>query len=217
MQSSTQIDGISFIMPLPSKAIFFLCKAVLHPAARLFCKTQHCSGRGGLTLMAVVGSPVHIAQNSKRQNCNKRFYFSKYEETNIHKKWEKCWLSKINAVSTWNISRSFHRNIANHTIFSISFSSSFHWYYLYTHFRFSEKHFFCEYEGFDHNIFKMAAKMGFSMVEFCRAFLDPRLQREGPMNSVLSVRLSVRPSVCPSVTQSSQDWFISFFYFFAWS
>ena len=29
--------------------------------------------------------------------------------------------------------------------------------------------------------------------------------------------IQCRPSVCSSVTQSSQNWFISFFYFFAWS
>ena len=83
--------------------------------------------------------------------------FSKYKGSEIYKKWKKCWVSKINVVSTWNISRSFHGNIANHTIFQISFSSSFHWCNLYTHLRYSENHFFSRYEGFDHRILKMAS------------------------------------------------------------
>ena len=42
---------------------------------------------------------------------------SRYEGLKIHEKWEKCWISKINVVSTLNISRTFNRIISNHSIF----------------------------------------------------------------------------------------------------
>ena len=49
----------------------------------------------------------------------------------------KCWVSSFfpfNGFSILHILKSFHRNIANHTIFLISFSSSFWWYYCFFNF-----------------------------------------------------------------------------------
>ena len=68
--------------------------------------------------------------------------FLKYFKLKLHLF---CWLSTFLTFYRFlilYISRSFYRNIANHTIFQIRLSSSFHWYYLYTHLRYSEKHFF---------------------------------------------------------------------------
>ena len=53
--------------------------------------------------------------------------FSSYNWSKFQKKCEKCWISKINVISTWNISRIVYRNISNYTIFSTSCLSFFEW------------------------------------------------------------------------------------------
>ena len=80
--------------------------------------------------------------------------------------------------SMWNISISFHRNISNHTIFLISFSSSFHWCYLYTHLINSEKYFFQAMRDLTIELSKWWQKWSFpglwSMQLFYRHCWDPK-------------------------------------------
>ena len=78
----------------------------------------------------------------------------------------------------WNISISFHRNISNHTIFLINFSSSFHWCYLYTHLINSEKYFFQAMRDLTIELSKWWQKCSFpglwSMQLFYRHCWDPK-------------------------------------------
>ena len=77
---------------------------------------------------------MNITSGKSSKNCSKKWYGSlcfnenlrRYEGLKIHKKREKCRVSKINVVSILHISVSFHWNIANHTIFLTSLLSSFH-------------------------------------------------------------------------------------------
>ena len=75
--------------------------------------------------------------------------FLKYNGLKIHKKWEKCWISKINVLSNWNISKSFHWNILITTPFYLpvfrALSSGTIHFYIWANLKIA----ILAYEGFD--------------------------------------------------------------------
>ena len=104
---------------------------------------------------SISNAHINSTDGKSSQNWSRKWYGLLYFDQNFSRYFKLklllfCWLSTFSAffvILILYISRSLHRNIANHTIFGISFLSSFHRYYLYVHLRYSEKYFFQDVRG----------------------------------------------------------------------
>ena len=100
-------------------------------------------------------APINTTDGKSSQNWSRKWYGLLYFDQNFSRYFKLklllfCWLSTFSAFFVTlilYISRSLHRNIANQTIFVISFFSSFHRFYLYVHLRYAEKYFFQDVRG----------------------------------------------------------------------